>query len=470
MVNILILNFTSKLNKGAAALLNCKVKLFNKYLSHTKFIVSTYNPNIKYYRSDIKLIPVHGKYSSFKNIFGELIISIMCIIYTSLNNYIHLDMNILIKGKNLEQYSIQKNPETRIKEALYALSSLFLLFRCASWAILNKVGIHINRSFCGNKLKEYYEADIILNTGGDVLTEDYSFPYSYFMNLLFGILLDKSVVICAESIGPFKKGWSQYIARYVLNRVTLITLRESISLKNLQDIGVNIPPIYVTADLAFLLEPPSKSITEELFIKEGINTEKILIGFSVSKIISRYGFIKFSTSVEKYDEYIKLMSQCMDYSIEMFNATVVIVPHVIGPGDNDDRSVADDIYKWIKNKDKIVSIKEDYTPEELKGIIGQCDMFIGSRMHATIASTSMLVPTIGIAYSHKMNGIVGEMLGQEKYILDIKHLDYENLILTIDDVWKNRDIIREELKIKIPIAKEKAMFNGTLIRELIDPL
>lgn len=40
-------------------------------------------------------------------------------------------------------------------------------------------------------------------------------------------------------------------------------------------------------------------------------------------------------------------------------------------------------------------------------------------MHATISSTSMLVPTIAIAYSHKIPGVIGEVLGNE-YIIDIR--------------------------------------------------
>jgi polysaccharide pyruvyl transferase WcaK-like protein len=35
-------------------------------------------------------------------------------------------------------------------------------------------------------------------------------------------------------------------------------------------------------------------------------------------------------------------------------------------------------------------------------------------MHATIASTPMLVPTIGIVYSHEMHGIIGKILAQQK--------------------------------------------------------
>ena len=66
-------------------------------------------------------------------------------------------------------------------------------------------------------------------------------------------------------------------------------------------------------------------------------------------------------------------------------------------------------------------------------------------MHAIIASTSMGVPTVAIAYSHKTHGIM-EILGCSKYVLDIKDLDYNTLASAISDVWNNRIKIRKKLE------------------------
>ena len=468
MTNILIVNFTSKLNKGSTALLNSKIKLLSDFIHGAKFTVSTYHPEIDYTQYNVKIIEVSGKIYPLKDIIGQLGLSVLCGLYSVLYKYLGVKVKISIRGKKLQEYASQSTAKVRAKDSLASFSTLFLLFRCGIWGILHNFGLNVNRSLCGKRLQEYYDADIVLNTGGDVLTEDYGFPLSHFINLLFAILVDKPVVICAESIGPFKKGWKLYIVRYVLNRVKLITLREERSLKHLQEIGVNKPPIYVTADVAFMLEQTSDQRIKEILIKEGIDEYRPLIGISVSRIISNYGFPELKNRKDKYNEYVKLMSKSIDYLVDMLNATIVFVPHVIGLGDyNDDRTVADDICKLIKNKDKIVSIKEEYTPEELKGIIGQCDLFIGARMHATIASTSMLVPTVAIAYSDKTHGIIGAMLGYETHVLDIKDLSYDKLISKIDDAWENREEIKKDLEMKMKVVKERASFNGKLIRDLL---
>ncbi|MCK4251004.1 polysaccharide pyruvyl transferase family protein [candidate division WOR-3 bacterium] len=470
MTNILIVNFTSRLNKGSAALLSSKIKLFSDFIPGAKFVVSTHHPEIDYTQYDVKIVKVTGKIYPLKIMVGQLGLSVLCGLDSVLNKYLGVKINISIRGKKLQDYASQSTAKAHAKDSLASFSTLFLLFRCTLWVMLRKFGLNVNRSFCGKKLREYYNADIVLNTGGDVLTEEYGFPFAHFVNLLFAILLDKPVVICAESLGPYKKRWNKFIAKFVFNRTKLITLREERSLKHLQEIGVNKPPIYTTADVAFVLEPASDERIKEILAKEGIKEYAPLIGISVSKIISNYGFPELKSRKDKYNEYVKLMLKVIDYLVDTLNATIVFVPHVIGPGDIDDRIVADDICKLIKNKDKTISIKEEYTPQELKGIIGQCDLFIGARMHATIAATSMLVPTVGIAYSHKMHGVIGKMLGQEKYVLDIKELSYESLISKINDAWGNREKIKKELEMKIPMVKEKAMLNGKLVKELLDSL
>ena len=122
-----------------------------------------------------------------------------------------------------------------------------------------------------------------------------------------------------------------------------------------------------------------------------------------------------------------------------------------------------------ENKDKIRLIDNEYSPEELKGVIGQCDLFIGARMHANIAATSMCVPTLAIAYSHKSYGIM-RMLGMEKYVLDFRTMTFDEMTARIDDLWVNREKIRTELVSNVKTVKERALYNGELVKALLDSL
>ena len=84
------------------------------------------------------------------------------------------------------------------------------LIKCVFWRFFCHLNLATQMLEEDERLNAYYSADAILTVGGDTLTEDYgSFSFwSCFVNLLFGLLLDKPVVIYAESIGPFKH-WLQ---------------------------------------------------------------------------------------------------------------------------------------------------------------------------------------------------------------------------------------------------------------------
>ena len=113
------------------------------------------------------------------------------------------------------------------------------------------------------------------------------------------------------------------------------------------------------------------------------------------------------------------MAEIIDHMAERTNALVVLISHVTNRARNDDKVVHEEIYEKVKSKYNVRLIEGDYTTNELKGIIGVCDMFIGCRMHSTIASTSMSVPTIAIVYGHKSHGVLGDVMGQGKYIIEI---------------------------------------------------
>ncbi|WP_230742899.1 polysaccharide pyruvyl transferase family protein [Methanooceanicella nereidis] len=319
--------------------------------------------------------------------------------------------------------------------------------------------------FNGNGIKEFADSDLVISTGGDVLTEDYG-PrslYSCYLNILYGKLLKKPVVLYAESIGPFHNAINRRMSKIVLNKADLITLREELSEKNLKEIGVNDPIIKVTADSAFLLEPADENRIKEILNIEGPGIHPgPMIGFSVSSIISDYGFEGIENKSEKYEMYVRTISEAVDHITGKYDATVIFVPHVIHPR-HDDRKVANDIKKHIKDISGCVLIEGDYKAEELKGIIGKCDLFIGSRMHSTIASTSMGVPTIALAYSQKMHGIIGKMLGQKKYVIDIKELDKDKLISKIDEAWSDRESIKKDLSARMEDVKNLSKQNAELV-------
>ncbi len=289
------------------------------------------------------------------------------------------------------------------------------------------------------------------------------------INIYYAIALGRPTILYGETIGNYNNAIINYIANRVFNRINLITVREELSKHYLDQNNILKPKIHVTADLAFTLNPATKQRALEILSSEGIeHINSPLIGLNASKLIHTY-MNKSNSDTE--EELSTIIAETIDALITELGVNILLIPHVFEPGlVNDDTVAIDAIYQKVKEKSKINVIRGEYSPQELKAIIGLCDLFIGARMHTTIASTSMLVPTVGIAYSQKMHGIIGEMLGQSDYIVDIKDISSDKLITTVINAWENKDLIKKDLEQKIPQVKEKALLNGRLVKELIDSL
>jgi polysaccharide pyruvyl transferase WcaK-like protein len=426
MTKILLGKNPYSLNKGEVAMLVGTLKTFRTFFENVEFSIVSTHPEIDEMRCDTKI-----------NIISDI--------------------------------SSDKSRTIRIFKFVYSIvqdiTSVFI------YRIFNFKTSGITK---GEKLKAYCEADLITMGHDDALTGIYGgFPFfSTIYPIILAKLLKTPIVIYAGSIGPepSKGKLSKMLVRFTLNKVDLITLREEISYEYLQMVGVNKPPIYVTADPAFLLPSVTSERVKEIMLIESINkNDRPLIGVSLSQVIAHWAFPEIQDLGGKYDRYIKIMSQVIDYLTEELSATIVFVPHVIGYSKKeDDRIAAKDIYQMAKNKDKIKLIENEYAPEELKGLIGQFDLFIGARTHSVISAAMMCTPFVAIEYeSPKTRGIIGKMLDCEEFVYDIRTLNFDTLITKINDVWLNREKIRGELKFKIEGMEERALLNGKLVKELM---
>jgi len=407
-----IFGHIDKDNKGNLALLTTRVEMLNKFFSNVKFIV--------FYRDSTDSIP---ESASLYKVEGIGIIS---------------------------PFKIIKSIKTFYSAFLAFLWFLF-------YKVLKKDFKHI---FSINKtLKAIYSSDIIITTGGDVFSNDYGF-FSFmieFYNLLIALVLEKPTCIFAESIGPFK-WYSVFLAKFVLNRVSLITTRDEISFNYIREIGVNKPPVYLTADTAFFLD---KKEVNNPALNEFLKREN-LIGFSISNAISTW-------TGGDYDDYVNLMVRLIDKIIETYDANVILVAHVTVAGINDDRIINRKVFNRLKNSDRVFNLEEDYNSEELKYVISNCDLFVGARMHANIAALSSCVPAIAISYSIKTPGLM-RLCGLEDYYIEFKDLSEESFLGKIHEAWENREEITEHLRRTIPEIKRRAMKNGELVKELCDSL
>ena len=324
--------------------------------------------------------------------------------------------------------------------------------------------------------EEYVESDVIIighngtfGIGGGLGNP--IFFYHFFLPF-FAKMLDKPIVLYGGSIGQFRRlrWFLEKGAKFALSKIDLITLREDVSYQNLRDMGAKNDKVFVTPDLAFLLRPVPSDQAKEIMMHEDIEeTNRPLIGMTITRFIASKAFSDLNNSESSYHKHIEMLAEVINDLTGRLDATVIFIPHCIGfAKELDDRIVAADIFQLCKNKDKVKVITNEYGAAELKGLIGQFDLFIGERIHSVVNAMSMCVPSIAMSYSTDQRLGIIKMVGQENAICYVEGLDANTLISKIDEIWSEREKIKSDLKSKIEIIKERAMLNGKLLKELLE--
>ena len=320
------------------------------------------------------------------------------------------------------------------------------------------------RYFPDAEVDAMIHADVVVDLSGDMLTEDYGVlvGFSHFLPLLQALALGRPLVICAQSIGPFHK--LTPLAKWILSRSRLITIREKFSAGLISKLrGQAIRPIK-TADLAFMLQSASEARTNAILVDEGIESaNKLRLGVSVSALLANR--TNRHLGAARQDKLV-VFARALDRLIESTGTQVLLVSHVFGPKPSgDDRQVAVRLGERMRNPVQL--IRGEYRPEELKGIIASCDVFVGCRMHANIAALDSCVPVLGIGYSHKTRGIMAD-LDLEEWVLPVEGLDVETLEAAIIRLIEQASDYRQQLSDRLPEIQRLSRKNIELVARMIE--
>jgi polysaccharide pyruvyl transferase WcaK-like protein len=139
-------------------------------------------------------------------------------------------------------------------------------------------------------------------------------------------------------------------------------------------------------------------------------------------------------------------------------AHILLIPHTFAPNGHveSDPDACRDIIGSMEGADKnrVHLVMGEHDQFAIKGIIGLCDFFIGSRMHACIAALSQGIPTVGVAYSRKFAGVF-ESVGFGNMVSDARSVDMQTAIEDICMHFQNREQFTATLKTNIEAAKKQ---------------
>lgn len=336
------------------------------------------------------------------------------------------------------------------------------------YSILKKNSFKLMRS---RLWREYCNTDVIITSHDQesCLFGPARLPLLPIYVTLLAKTLHKPVVIYGNGTYKFRRKIWERLARYVLDNVDLVTTREKETFDYFQKIATRKSHIFLTADLAFLLRPINRKKALQILQEEGVAFGKeLLIGVTLTS-----GHLSFGTRTKvgplKKQEPIVAFANLIDQLVEDFEATIVFLPHGVGPGNiADDRLLAKKIYSLVRNKQNVFVITKEYSAKELKGIVGVLDLLIGGRVHSVISALSLGVPLIALARpgDTRTHGIVGGIVGHKQWIYEMKGPDLEGLFSKIETLISVRREVSEDLRRRSQITTKLAFKNGELLKAL----
>jgi polysaccharide pyruvyl transferase WcaK-like protein len=151
------------------------------------------------------------------------------------------------------------------------------------------------------------------------------------------------------------------------------------------------------------------------------------------------------------------------------NANLLLIPHTFaahGHVESDPDACAE-VFTSLAPvyKGRIQMIAGEYDQHAIKGIIGRCDFFIGSRMHACIAALSQKIPTTAVAYSKKFKGVF-DSIDVGNLVIDARETETQEAVDIVAAMFEDRARIEKILQVQIDNAQKQQL---KIFREIVEP-
>ena len=388
-----------------------------------------------------------------------------------INRYPEGELFLLEYGKEKITFNSEMTGEVtpvqliniRFSKKFYLENNIALLLMLAVFARLIPLRRLCKKMIARNFwLNRITDADIVVSmAGGDSFSDIYGLGRLLYVSLpqLLALVLGKRLVVLPQTIGPFKSTVAKTIARAILRRTLLIYSRDHEGVAATRElIGYSDTDerVRFCYDVGFVLDPVKPKCLGFQFDNRK-EKGKPVVGLNISGLLYMGGYSRNNMFGLKID-YKKLIPELIDLMIRKHESAVILVPHVFGANGESDSVVSQEVYSFLEDRydGRLLIAAGEYNQSEIKYVIGLCDFFIGSRMHACIAALSQNVPTVSIAYSSKFIGVM-QTIGVAELVADPRKLETEEIVRVISSSFEHRARLREHLERTIPEVKNTVL-------------
>ncbi|MHC4167942.1 MAG: polysaccharide pyruvyl transferase family protein [Planctomycetota bacterium] len=298
-------------------------------------------------------------------------------------------------------------------------------------------------------------------TGGDSFSDIYGMRRF----LIFGFLQKwlitqyrKELVLLPQTYGPWSRPVTRLMARLILRRSGTVYARDHAGVRDVKDLLGNQDvngKVRFMPDVAFVLDPHKPDNIDIGHLAEVRSEDSVVVGLNVSGLLLSGGYTRENMFRLKIG-YGELIYSAVESMMKDKKVLVLLVPHVFTANRpvEDDPSACAEVFEKLNERfpDRVFLTKGNYDHADIKYVIGLCDFFIGSRMHACIAALSQCIPAVGIAYSKKFHGVF-ESIGLGHCVAEAYRRSGEEVLSVIEAAFESREQTTRHLKEVIPGIK-----------------
>jgi len=291
-------------------------------------------------------------------------------------------------------------------------------------------------------------------TGGDSFSDLYGMRRFVlgFLRRWLVLLYGKRLVMLPQTYGPFRRRISRAMGRYVLRRAEVVYCRDREGVEYVRElVGERAAEkVRFSPDVAFALEPREPAAVR-IVPDDGVLRREaedvVIVGLNVSGLL--YHERKNREAFRLATDYRELVVRVAETLLADERCRLLLVPHVFPPQGfeyEDDPAACRAVYDVLaeRHAGRVFTAEGPYDQAEAKWLIGRCDFFAGSRMHACIAALSQGIPAVGLAYSKKFAGVF-ESVGAGELVVDLRDRDTAAVVEAVVDLFARRDEWRGRL-------------------------
>ena len=256
---------------------------------------------------------------------------------------------------------------------------------------------------------------LYINGGGSLMQDVTSHRslWFYLFTISAAKLLGNQVQMYGCGIGPIRSPSNRRRAAAVLQkRVDAITLRDTHSKTELEEMGVTKPEILLSADPTVILPAAPPEVIDGMLENEGLDPNGRYIGFTLRPWPG-------------FEEKAPVFAAAADYAWEKYGLTPLFLPIER----RIDVAAAEKATAFIKTAPYHI-IRSTGSSEHTIGLFARMQVVVSMRLHALVFSAGQGVPLVGVVYDPKISSFLS-YIGQDLYS-ELEQVTAEGLCAHID--------------------------------------